>query len=170
MWFEALKNKELALLFQGSNLRSNWGWGCRTGVEQDLLYLEEGRQRNRSRGRGCRLSVDMSQERKWHRYTFDISPADTGGRNIGFYFLGKWRHSSPPHFLFFSLSLLPIWKFFPLPSSLIPLANTLLNYHVLSDCPISIMTSAFLLPAVVSSVVAKGEIRYSQNKSQGRGG
>lgn len=34
------------------------------GVEQDLLYLEEGRQRNRSRGRGCRLSVDMSQERK----------------------------------------------------------------------------------------------------------
>lgn len=85
-------------------------------------------------------------------------------------FISWGNESISPPFLFSFLPPLPVRKFAALPLSLIPLANTLLNYHVLSGYPVIIMLSAFLLPAVVNSVVARGEIRYQQSKSQERGG
>lgn len=79
-----------------------------------------------------------------------------------FDFLENWKpfYSFP---ILFPLSLSlphPHLKMSTLLSSSITLANTLLNYHVLSGYPISIKRWAFLLPAVVNSMVAKGEIRY----------
>lgn len=125
-------------------------------MEQDLLKLGEGKQRSGSKGRGCILSLTC------HKRENDIDIHLTPQLTLveGTLDLISWENEGIFSFpVLFPTTLFPSEEFcFAI--KLLLLANTLLNYHVLSDCPISVTLSAFLLPAVVNSVVAKGEIRY----------